>query len=126
MMPRKVIHTDAAPRPGSYSQAIQLGHLIFVSGQTAEDPATGTPVRGTVAEQTTLILENIAAILAAAGSSLDRVARVDVFLSSLEHKPEMDRVFARFFPESPPARNTVAVAGIDDNLDVEIEVIAGL
>lgn len=125
-MSKQVIYTEAAPAPGPYSQAIRWGDLVFVAGQTSEDPATGKPVHGTVGEQTTRILENIARILEAAGSSIDHVVRADVYLSSLAHKPALNEVFAKFFPEAPPARNTVAVAELDDGLDVEIEVIAGI
>jgi 2-iminobutanoate/2-iminopropanoate deaminase len=123
-MEKEVIYTDKAPTPGPYSQAVRLGNLIFVAGQTAEDPKTNKPVHGTVAEQTRLILSNIDAILKAAGSGLDRVVRADVYISSMSIKSEMNAAYLEFFPENPPARNCVAVAGIDDGLDVEIEVIA--
>ncbi len=123
-MVKEVIYTDKAPEPGPYSQAIRLGNLIFVAGQTAEDPESNKPVHGTVAEQTRLILSNIDTILKAAGSALDRVVRADVYISSMSIKPEMNAAYLEFFPENPPARNCVAVAGIDDGLDVEIEVIA--
>jgi 2-iminobutanoate/2-iminopropanoate deaminase len=124
-MKKDAIYTGAAPKPGAYSQAIRWGDLVFVAGQTSEDPETGAPVRDSVAGQTERILRNIGAILEAAGSSLDLVLRADVYLSSLAHKPELDRVFRRVFASQPPARNTVAVAALDDGLDVEIEVIAG-
>ena len=123
-MQKQVIYTDKAPRPGPYSQAIKCGGLIFVAGQTSEDPTTNQVIHDSVAQQTERILNNIKNILEAAGSGLDKVVRCDVFLSSMVHKVEMNRVYREFFPTDPPARNTVAVAGIDDNLDVEIEVIA--
>lgn len=121
---KEVIYTEKAPNPGPYSQAIRYGNLVFVAGQTSEDPTTNQVVRGSVAEQTRLILNNIKTILEAAGSGLDRVLRADVYISSLTVKDEMNAVYREFFPQNPPARNCVAVAGIDDNLDVEIEVIA--
>ncbi len=123
-MEREVIYTPEAPEPGPYSQAVRFGDLIFVAGQTAEDPATNRPVHGTVAEQTRLILSNIQTILKAAGSSLARVVRADVYISSMEIKEEMNSAYLKYFPRERPARNCVAVAGIDDGLDVEIEVIA--
>ena len=123
-MEKEVIYTSEAPEPGPYSQAIRLGDLIFVAGQTAEDPGTNQPVHGTVAEQTRIILSNIDTILKAAGSGLDRVVRADVYISSMSIKSEMNAAYLESFPENPPARNCVAVAGIDDGLDVEIEVIA--
>jgi len=125
-MKKEVIYTPHAPAPGPYSQAIRYGELIFVAGQTSEDPATGNPVHDSVAAQTTRIMNNIRAILEAAGSGLDKILRVDVYLSSLAAKPEFNAAYLKFFPAAPPARNCVAVAGIDDDLDVEIEVIAAV
>ncbi len=123
-MRKEIIYTDKAPEPGPYSQAVKYGNLIFVAGQTSEDPITNEIIHDSVAEQTERILNNIKAILEAAGSGLDKILRCDVFLSSIEHKEEMNETYRKFFPTDPPARNTVAVAGLDDNLDVEIEVIA--
>jgi 2-iminobutanoate/2-iminopropanoate deaminase len=125
-MQKEVIFTENAPAPGAYSQAIKYGNLVFVAGQTSEDPKTGKPVHDSVGEQTTRILQNIQAILEAAGTTMDKVLRCDVYISSMDVKPEMDAAYRTFFPKDPPARNTVAVAGIDDGLDVEIEVIAGV
>ncbi len=118
------IYTDKAPKPGSYSQAVKYGQFIFLSGQTADDPITQRPVYGSVAEQTEIILQNIKSILEAAGSSLDRVLKCTVFLTSMDHKEEMDRVYRGFFSERPPARITVAVKGLDAGLHVEIDAIA--
>jgi 2-iminobutanoate/2-iminopropanoate deaminase len=123
-MKKEVIYTDKAPEPGPYSQAIKYGGLIFVAGQTSEDPISNEPVHGSVAEQTDRILKNIETILAAAGSGMDKVLRCDVYLSSINDKEEMDEVYRKYFPQNMPARNCVAVAGIDDGLDIEIEVIA--
>lgn len=123
-MEREVIYTENAPEPGPYSQAVKYNHLIFVAGQTSEDPKTSHVVHGSVTEQTTIILNNIKAILEAAGSGMERVLRADVYISSMDVKDEMNAVYREFFPKNPPARNCVAVAGIDDGLDVEIEVIA--
>jgi 2-iminobutanoate/2-iminopropanoate deaminase len=121
---KEIIYTDKAPEPGPYSQAVKYGNLIFVAGQTSEDPQTNKPVHGSVAEQTDRILSNIETILASAGSGMDKVLRCDVFLSSIKDKEEMNVVYRKYFPRNMPARNCVAVAGIDDGLDVEIEVIA--
>ena len=125
-MDKEVIYTAEAPEPGPYSQAIRHGNLIFMSGQTSEDPRTNRPVRGSVTAQTERIMRNIETILKAAGSGLDKILRVDVYLSSLAAKPEFNAAYAQFFTGAPPVRNCVAVAGIDDDLDVEIEVIAGV
>ncbi len=124
-MKKQIIYTENAPDPGPYSQAVQYGNLIFVSGQTSEDPLTNKPVHDSVASQTRRILNNIQTILLAAGSSLEEVLRVDVYLSDINSKPEFNGAYLEFFNKNPPARNCVAVAGIDDNLDVEIEIIAG-
>jgi 2-iminobutanoate/2-iminopropanoate deaminase len=123
-MERKIIYTENAPEPGPYSQAVKYGNLIFVAGQTAEDPNTNRVVHGSVSEQTRIILNNIKTILESAGSGMERVLRADVYISSMDVKSEMNTVYREFFPKNPPARNCVAVAGIDDGLDVEIEVIA--
>lgn len=123
-MKKEVIYTEKAPEPGPYSQAIRYGNLIFVAGQTSEDPITNKIIHDSVAAQTERILNNIKAILEAAGSGLDKILRCDVFLSSIDHKEEMNEAYRKFFPIDPPARNTVAVAGLDARLDVEIEVIA--
>lgn len=125
-MPKEMIYTREAPEPGPYSQAVKFGNLIFVSGQTSEDPQTNKPVHDSVAAQTRRILNNIQTILETSGSNLNKVLRVDVYLSNMTHKPEFNEAYLEFFPENRPARNCVAVAGIDDNLDVEIEVIAGI
>jgi len=124
MMKKEVVYTDKAPEPGPYSQAIKYGDLIFVAGQTSEDPITNEAVHDSVTAQTERILSNIKTILESAGSGMDKILRCDVYLSSMEHKAEMNAAYRKFFPTDPPARNTVAVAGLDDNLDVEIEVIA--
>ncbi|MEE4240641.1 MAG: Rid family detoxifying hydrolase [Desulfopila sp.] len=125
-MQKEVIYTDKAPEPGPYSQAIKYGNLIFVSGQTSEDAKTGKPVHDSVAAQTRRILKNIKAILEAAGSDLEKVLRVDIYLSSMEHKDELNSAYLEFFPKDRPARNCVGVRNLDDGLDVEIEVIAGV
>jgi 2-iminobutanoate/2-iminopropanoate deaminase len=125
-MEKEIIYTPDAPEPGPYSQAVRWGNLIFVAGQTSEDPQTNRPVHDSVAAQTERIMTNIRTILEAAGSSLDKVLRADIYLSSLAIKPEFNAAYIKFFPSRPPARNCVAVAGIDDGLDVEIEVIAGV
>jgi len=101
-MKKAVICTDKAPEPGPYSQAIKHGNLIFVSGQTSEDPATNKAIHDSVARQTKRILSNIKTILEAAGSGMDNVLRCDVYLSSMVHKEEMNGVYRRFLPPIRP------------------------
>lgn len=124
-MKKEGIYTKQAPAPGNYSQAVKYNGLIFVSGQTADDVETGEPVYGSVGEQTRLILTNIKNILKEAGSGMDKVLKVNVYISDMDDKKEMDKVYAEFFDqEVPPARIAMAVKGLDAGLDVEIDVIA--
>lgn len=124
MSKREIIFTDKAPAPGPYSQAIKYNGLVFVSGQTPEDPKTGQPIKGSMAEQTRVVLTNIAAILEAAGSSLDNVLKVNIYLSDIKLKPEMNEVYKEFFRHNPPARIGMGGLALDDGLDIEIDVIA--
>jgi len=122
---KEAVYTKKAPEPGNYSQAVKYNGLVFVSGQTADDVKTGEPVHGSVEEQTRLILTNIKNILKEAGSSLEKVLKVNVYISNIDDKKEMDKVYKEFFSqEIPPARIAMAVKGLDAGLDVEIDVIA--
>ena len=122
---REVISTDKGPKAiGPYSQAIKANGLIFISGQGAGDPTTGKIVEGGVAEQTARCLENIKAILEAAGSSLDRAVRVGVFLKDVNDFEKMNEVYARYFPVNPPARTTIEAARLPRDFRVEIDMIA--
>jgi 2-iminobutanoate/2-iminopropanoate deaminase len=103
--------------------AVRGGAFLFVSGLTAANRATGAPFRGTTAAETQCILENLGRILVAAGSSLDRVVKVNVLLASMLEAPNMNEVYARFFPEPPPAR-TVCGARLPDGVKVMIECTA--
>ena len=124
-MEKEAIYTKKAPEPGNYSQAVKYNGLIFVSGQTADDIETGEPIHGSVAEQTRIILNNIKNILEEAGSGLDKVLKVGVYISNMEDKKEMDDIYKEFFnQEIPPARIAMAVKGLDADLDVEIDVVA--
>jgi 2-iminobutanoate/2-iminopropanoate deaminase len=122
---REVISTEKAPKAiGRYSQAIKANGFIFVSGQTAFDPASGKAIEGGTAKQTERILENLRAILESAGSSLDRVVKVGVFLKDMNDFSVMNEVYARYFPANPPARTTVEVARLPRDFLVEMDVIA--
>jgi len=122
---REVISTGKGPKAiGPYSQAIKANGFIFVSGQTAFDPASGKAIEGGTARQTDRILENLRAILESAGSSLDRVVKVGVFLKDMNDFTVMNEVYARYFPANPPARTTVEVARLPRDFLVEIDVIA--
>lgn len=122
---RDVISTGQAPRAiGPYSQAIRAAGLIFTSGQIAIDPPTQQVIAGDVAAQTDRVLKNLAAILHASGSSLDKVLRCTVFLKNMGDFAAMNEVYGRYFTQTPPARSTVEVARLPKDVLVEIDVIA--
>ena len=122
---RQVIATDDAPKAiGPYSQAIKANGFVFVSGQIAIDPATQQLIDGDVAAQTDRVLQNLSAILTTAGTSLAQVVKTTVFLKTMADFAAMNEVYARYFPAEPPARSTVAAAGLPRDVSVEIDVIA--
>ena len=122
---RLKIQTEHAPAAiGPYSQAIKAGGFVFASGQIPIDPKTGEFVAGGIAEQTERVLKNLAAVLEAAGSSLDQVVKTTVFLADMKEFGAMNEVYGRFFTGTTPARATVAAAGLPRDARVEIEAIA--
>jgi len=122
---RTVISTELAPKAiGPYSQAIRANGFVFCAGQTPIDPAVGKLINGDVPAQTRRVLHNLSAILETAGTSLSRVVKTTVFLTDMANFKAMNEVYAEFFPEHPPARSTVAVAGLPLGAQVEIECIA--
>ena len=124
-MSKSVIATSHAPAAiGPYSQAVQCGPWIFVSGQIPLDPATGKIVENDIAAQTERVLKNLAAILEAAGAGLAQVVKTTVYLRDLNEFTRMNEVYARFFAERPPARATVEVARLPRDVKVEIDAIA--
>jgi 2-iminobutanoate/2-iminopropanoate deaminase len=123
---RNVIRTDKAPAPfqgAPYSQAIAHGGLVFVSGQLGIDPE-GNMVEGGIAEQTEQVMQNLAAILEAAGTSLRNVVKATIFLADLGDFQAMNEVYARHVGDEPPARATFQVAALPSGALIEIEVIA--
>ena len=124
-MTREVVRTDRAPDGiGPFSQAIRADGLLFVSGQIPMDPRTRELSRGGLPEQTELVLRNLQAVLEAGGSSLDRVVKVGVFLKDMSQFAAFNEVYARFFPNAPPARTTVEAARLPKEILVEIDAIA--
>ncbi len=111
------------PNNYTYSQAMRVGDLVFVSGQLGVDPATRQLIPGGIGPQTSQAIDNLAIILAAAGTSLDRVAKVNIFLTDFGLLPGMNEVFAVRFPHRP-AKTTVEIARLDKGALIEIEVIA--
>ncbi len=123
-MNKATINTSSAPRAiGPYSQAVRAGDLLFVSGQVAIDTATGSLVEGGVAEQTRRALCNLAAILEAGGSGLDRVVKTTVYLTDLDDFDAMNGVYASFFPGEKPARVCVQVSALPRNSSIEVDAI---
>ncbi|MBQ7865862.1 MAG: RidA family protein [Clostridia bacterium] len=121
----KVIATPAAPAAiGPYSQAVQAGNMVFVSGQLPFVPETGALLEGTVGEMTAQSLKNIQAILEAAGYTMADVVKTTIFLKDLNDFAEVNAAYAPFFPENPPARACVQVAKLPRDARVEIEAIA--
>ena len=124
---KQIIHTDRAPAAvGPYSQAVRAGNLLFVSGQIPVDPATGEVVEATIQAQAQRSLENVKAVLAAAGASLDNVVKTTVFLKDMDDFVEMNRIYKTFFTADCPARSAVQVAKLPKDVLVEIEAIAAL
>ena len=115
---------NAPPAIGPYSQAIKASGFVFVSGQLPLDPETGEVVGDGIAEQTECVLKNLAAVLEAAGTGLDKVVKTTVFLKDMKEFAGMNEVYANFFASTPPARITVAVAGLPRDVRVEIEAVA--
>ena len=124
-MNKRVIHTEKAPKAiGPYSQAIHIGDLVYTAGQVALDPATMELIPGGVEEQTRQVLANLTNVLEAAGTSMSKVVKTTVFLKTMDDFAKMNAVYAEVFSENPPARTTVAVAGLPKNALVEIECVA--
>jgi 2-iminobutanoate/2-iminopropanoate deaminase len=124
-MARTKITTESAPAAlGPYSQAIILDGMVYASGQVGLDPATGQLVEGDVQAQTHRVLQNLTAVLEAAGSSLNNVVKTTVFLTNMGDFTAMNEVYATYFSNEPPARSTVAVAELPKGAQVEIEAIA--
>jgi 2-iminobutanoate/2-iminopropanoate deaminase len=125
MSTRNVIVAPKAPKAlGPYSAAIETDSFLFCSGQTGIDPATGDLASADLEAQTRQVLTNLRNVLEAAGSSLDKVVKTTVFLRDMADFPKMNAIYAEFFPSNPPARSTIAVAGLPKNAVVEIEAIA--
>ena len=124
-MTKQVVSTEKAPAAvGPYSQAINTGPLVYVSGQIPFDPATGEIVPGDVQDQTRQSLKNVREVLLAAGSSMDKIVKATVFITDMNDFPRVNEVYAEFFPENPPARACVEVSRLPKDVKVEIEAIA--
>jgi 2-iminobutanoate/2-iminopropanoate deaminase len=124
-MKKEVIQTDKAPKAlGPYSQAIQAGNLLFLSGQIPIDPATGELVKGDIADKTRRVMENIKAVLESQGLSMEDVVKSTVFLKNINDFGRFNETYATYFRSAPPARSTVEVSRMARDADIEIEMIA--
>jgi 2-iminobutanoate/2-iminopropanoate deaminase len=125
-MEKKIINTSNAPAPiGPYNQAVQLGGLLFVSGQIAINPATGNIDATDIFGETHQVMHNLKAVLAEAGMDFSHVAKTTIFLSDMAWFATVNEVYGKYFQSNFPARETVAVKGLPKNVNVEISVIAG-
>jgi len=123
---KKIISTEKAPAAiGPYSQAVQFGNLLFVSGQIALDPQTGIIVEGRITAQTKQVMENLKAVIEAAGMTLQEVLKCSCFLSSMDNFVKFNSVYDSYFKESLPARETVEVARLPKDVLVEVSAVCG-
>ncbi|MCZ6620740.1 MAG: RidA family protein [Deltaproteobacteria bacterium] len=124
-MNREVVSTDAAPKAiGPYEQGIKVNGFLFTSGQIALEPKSGNLIDGGIGKQTRQVFENLKGVLGAAGSSLDRVVKANVFLKSMGDFSAMNQVYEEFLGKSKPARTTVAISELPKGALVEIDLIA--
>lgn len=124
-MSKAVIATTSAPAAiGPYSQATRANGMLFTAGQIPLDPATGKLVEGDITAQAERVMQNLAAILEAAGSGFDRVLKTTCFLANLDHFADFNKVYAGYFTDQPPARSTVQVARLPAGALVEVECVA--
>jgi 2-iminobutanoate/2-iminopropanoate deaminase len=122
---KEVIASSSAPKAaGPYSQAIRYGNLVFLSGQLPIDPKTGQVSKGTIEEQTKVVLENLKAVLEAAGLSFSNVLATTCYLKNMDDFPKFNAAYGTYFPENPPARATVEVARLPKDALIEIALIA--
>ncbi|MDC8004172.1 RidA family protein [Aureisphaera galaxeae] len=125
---KKIINTPNAPAPiGPYSQAVQLGNMLYTSGQVAIDPATGELVMDDIKTETKQVMENMKAVLTAAGMDFSNVIKTSIFISDMGNFAQINEVYATYFDEATaPARETVEVANLPKYVNVEISMIASL
>jgi 2-iminobutanoate/2-iminopropanoate deaminase len=126
-MKKQIIRSEQAPAPiGPYSQAVKAGHFLFVSGQIALHPVTGELVMNSLEAETRQVMENIRSVLAQAAVSFDAIVKTSIFLSDMAHFTQVNEIYASYFSGDYPARETVQVAGLPKNVNVEISVTAYL
>lgn len=124
-MSKSIVYSENAPEPiGPYSQAIQAGNILFVSGQIAIQRSTGKIITTTIEEETNQVMENLGAVLTAAGMNFSNVVKTSIFLKDMNNFPLVNDIYGRFFSQDPPARETVEVARLPKDVNVEISCMA--
>ena len=127
MTDKEIIQTTNAPAAiGPYSQGVKHGDLVFVSGQIPIDPATGELIEGDIKQQTRQVLANVAAVLQAAGTTMDKVLKATLFITNMDDFPLIKEVYAEFFQSAPPARACVEVSRLPKGVQVEMEAVAAV
>ncbi len=122
---KSIIFTEKAPAPiGPYSQAVQTGNMLFISGQIPIDPETNELISGSIKDEAEQVMQNISALLLKAGFSFENVVKTTIFLSEMNHFGDVNQVYGSYFKSDYPARETVAVLGLPKNVNVEISLIA--
>mgnify|MGYP006364400275 FL=1 len=125
IMSKSVVYPENAPEPiGPYSQAIQAGNILFVSGQIAIQRTTGKIITTTIEEETNQVMENLGAVLQAAGMNFSNIVKTSIFLKNMDNFPQVNGIYGRFFTQDPPARETVEVARLPKDVNVEISCVA--
>jgi 2-iminobutanoate/2-iminopropanoate deaminase len=124
-MSKSVVYSENAPEPiGPYSQAILAGNILFVSGQIAIQKSTGIIITGGIEEETNQVMANLGEVLKAAGMNFSNIVKTSIFLKEMNNFPQVNSVYGRFFTQDPPARETVEVARLPKDVNVEISCIA--
>ncbi|OYZ30805.1 MAG: reactive intermediate/imine deaminase [Sphingobacteriales bacterium 17-39-43] len=124
-MMKSIIYTEEAPAPiGPYSQAVQAGNMLFISGQIPIDPATNHLIQGGIEDEARQVMKNLEALLQAAGFSFENVVKSTIFLSDMNHFAVVNEIYGSYFRSDFPARETVAVLGLPKNVNVEISLVA--
>jgi 2-iminobutanoate/2-iminopropanoate deaminase len=125
-MEKKIINTNNAPAPiGPYNQAVGFGNLLFISGQIALDANTSELLMTDIKSETKKVMSNLEAILTEAGMTFENVLKTTIFLMDMKQFGDVNEVYGSYFPNNPPARETVQVSGLPKNVNVEISMIAG-
>lgn len=124
-MAKTVVYSDQAPEPiGPYSQAVQVGNMVFISGQIAIERSTGNILKDSIEQETTQVMVNLSEILKAAGMDFKHVVKSSIFLKDMNNFPRVNEVYGQYFQTNPPARETVEVSRLPKDVNVEISCIA--